>query len=81
MVDIPPSILIAKGFKYLVDTRHFDGEDFIIRPWNIIIPDIVRSIMVNNGLIKVHRNCKLWETTTMMPCLTAKVVFVRVKIK
>ena len=29
--------------------------------------------------IKVHCNCKLWETTARMPCLTAKVAFVRVK--
>ena len=34
MVDIPPSILIAKSFKYLVDTWHFNDEDFIIRPQN-----------------------------------------------
>ena len=30
--EVNPSILITKSFKYLVDTYHFNGEDFITRP-------------------------------------------------
>ena len=55
VVDIPPSILIATSFEYLVDTWHLNGEDFIIRSWNN-----TRYRKIDRGFVTNHDSyCRL----------------------
>ena len=49
MVDKPPFILIAKSFKYLVDTLHFDGEDFIFKAAEDALLIMVARLMISSA--------------------------------